>query len=167
VKSTFRLSRMHIVFPNIYYCSFLISCISSSFRFIHFSSRGINELLKTGWKVQGTSNDKKVLEIYDKSKWGYRENDSMLIGGFEQREAVVGAEITLTHAPSETNTQANISVTQESHHTPPSPVATTRTPTGSVVNNTTSTVYSQHQYGSPPTTPGGGGSGHNNGSPPL
>ena len=36
------------------------------------------------------------MEIFDKSKLGYEDNESMLIGGFEQKEAVVGTEITFT-----------------------------------------------------------------------
>jgi len=69
---------------------------------------GVDELLKTGWNIKGSQ-----MEIYDKTKVGYRDDDSVLMGGFEQKHKVIGAEIT---------------VSQQSTTTPPS----TRTPdTGS------------------------------------
>jgi len=62
------------------------------------TEEGVDELLKTGWKVKGSQ-----MEVYEKHKLGYRDDDSMLIGGFEQQEMFdVGAEITLTHPSSET-----------------------------------------------------------------
>ena len=71
------------------------------------TERGVDELLKTGWKIKGSH-----MEIYDKSKLGYDDDQgSMLIGGFEQREAAaIGAEITVTHPESETIN------TPETHH---------------------------------------------------
>lgn len=54
------------------------------------TEEGVDALLNTGWKVNGSK-----MEIYDKRGWGYRDDDSMLIGGCEQTE-FVGAEITVT-----------------------------------------------------------------------
>lgn len=55
------------------------------------SEDGVKELLKTGWILTKSNH----MEVYDRSKVGYNDNDSMLIGGFQQREAVVGTEITI------------------------------------------------------------------------
>jgi hypothetical protein len=63
------------------------------------SEEGVKELLRTGWAVKGSQ-----MEIFDKSKMGYRDDDSMLIGGFEQKEAMVGTEITVTQDESATVT---------------------------------------------------------------
>jgi hypothetical protein len=53
------------------------------------SEEGVKELLNTGWILCDNR-----MEVYDKSKYGYKDDESMLIGGFEQKEAVVGTEIT-------------------------------------------------------------------------
>ena len=45
------------------------------------SEEGVKELLNTGWVLH-----KDRMEVYDKTRVGYRDDDSMLIGGFEQRE---------------------------------------------------------------------------------
>lgn len=69
---------------------------------------GVDELLKTGWKVKGAR-----MEVYDKSKMGYEDNDSMLIGGYEQKPtmkdvvecapaAAAGEALTVTNPESET-----------------------------------------------------------------
>ena len=60
------------------------------------TEEGVEELLRTGWKLRGSQ-----MEVYDKKNAGYRDDDSMLIGGFEQCE-IVGAEITVTQPESET-----------------------------------------------------------------
>lgn len=60
------------------------------------TEEGVDELLRTGWKLRGTR-----MEIYDKRNIGYRDDDSMLIGGYEQKE-FVGAEIVVTHPTRET-----------------------------------------------------------------
>jgi hypothetical protein len=60
------------------------------------TEEGVDELLKTGWKLKGSK-----MEVYNKAGLGYRDDDSMLIGGYEQCE-FVGAEITVTHPESET-----------------------------------------------------------------
>ena len=57
------------------------------------TQEGVEELLRTGWKIRGTK-----MEVYDKKDVGYRDDDSMLIGGFEQCEQVIGAEITVTQS---------------------------------------------------------------------
>ena len=56
------------------------------------TEEGVSELLRTGWKIKGAK-----MELYDKKDVGYRDDDSMLIGGYEQKE-FVGAEITVTHS---------------------------------------------------------------------
>lgn len=52
------------------------------------SEEGVKQLLNTGWTLKGDR-----MEVYDKSKVGYSDDDSMLIGGFEQKIALVGNEI--------------------------------------------------------------------------
>jgi hypothetical protein len=53
------------------------------------TEEGVDALLNTGWKVKGSK-----MEVYDKRGWGYNDDDSMFLGGYEQRH--VGAEITVT-----------------------------------------------------------------------
>lgn len=53
------------------------------------TEEGVDELLRVGWKLDGSK-----IELYDNKKAGYEENDSMLIGGFQQ--TVLGAEITVS-----------------------------------------------------------------------
>jgi hypothetical protein len=57
------------------------------------TEEGVDELLGTGWKVKCSN-----MEIYDKTKLGYTDDDSILMGGFEQKHEVVGAEITVTQS---------------------------------------------------------------------
>ena len=52
------------------------------------SEEGVEELLKTGWILREDR-----MEVYDKTRVGYRDDDSMLIGGFEQREPGPGTVI--------------------------------------------------------------------------
>ena len=52
------------------------------------SEEGINTLLGTAWALEGSK-----MQVYDKTQMGYRDDDSIFLGGFEQKEAVVGAEI--------------------------------------------------------------------------
>ncbi|GAX28739.1 hypothetical protein FisN_25Lh207 [Fistulifera solaris] len=54
------------------------------------TEQGVDHLLRMGWKVDGCK-----MEVYDKRKIGYEDNDSMLIGGFQQT-IPVGAEITMS-----------------------------------------------------------------------
>lgn len=54
------------------------------------SEEGVKQLLNTGWTLKGDR-----MEVYDKSKVGYSDDDSMLIGGFEQKIALVGSEINI------------------------------------------------------------------------
>lgn len=37
------------------------------------------------------------MEVYDKNGLGYRDDDSMLMGGYYDQNAYMGAEITVTH----------------------------------------------------------------------
>lgn len=59
---------------------------------------GVDEMLKLGWKLDGTK-----MEVYDKSKQGYDDGDSMLIGGYEQKIATddVAAMITENRTPTQ------------------------------------------------------------------
>jgi hypothetical protein len=52
---------------------------------------GVNAILSTAWTVNGT----KIQVFEKKDGYGYDDDDSMLIGGYEQREAS-GGEITVT-----------------------------------------------------------------------
>ena len=45
------------------------------------SEKGVDELLRTGWKIRGSR-----MEIYDKASLGYGDDGSLFIGGFEQTE---------------------------------------------------------------------------------
>ena len=63
------------------------------------TEEGVNALLDTGWKVKGSR-----MEVFDKTGWGYRDDDSMLIGGCFDPSAYVGAEITVTHDSATANT---------------------------------------------------------------
>ncbi|GAX18211.1 hypothetical protein FisN_25Hh195 [Fistulifera solaris] len=60
------------------------------------TEEGVDELLRTGWKVKGS-----LMEVYDRKNMGYRDDDSMLIGGYEQR-VPVGSEIAVSRTQSET-----------------------------------------------------------------
>jgi len=53
------------------------------------SEEGVKDLLRSGWIVKGNR-----MKIFDKSKLGYRDDSSILVGGFEQKEPVIGSEIT-------------------------------------------------------------------------
>jgi hypothetical protein len=103
------------------------------------SEEGVNELLKTGWKVQqhggggGTTTTRskttrRFLEIYDKSKWGYEDDDSMLMGGYQQRE---GGSFGNYHVNDVDDTTPE-SVTQTTYEPtttqPPSPTSPSRSP---------------------------------------
>lgn len=52
------------------------------------SEEGVAELLRMGWKLEGTE-----MEIFDKAGWGYRDDDSLFMGGYEPK---VSEEITVT-----------------------------------------------------------------------
>jgi hypothetical protein len=54
------------------------------------TEEGVDALLNTGWKVKGSK-----MEVYDKAGWGYRDDDSMLIGGVEQ-STFADADVTVT-----------------------------------------------------------------------
>lgn len=56
------------------------------------TEEGVDELLRMGWKLDGSK-----MEVYDKRKLGYQDNDSMLAGGFQQT-VIVGAEITVSQS---------------------------------------------------------------------
>lgn len=57
------------------------------------TEEGVDALLDTGWKVKGSR-----MEVYDKKGVGYRDEDSMLMGGCYDggNAACIGAEITVT-----------------------------------------------------------------------
>jgi hypothetical protein len=52
---------------------------------------GVDELLRTGWHFKGNR-----MEIYDHTGVGYRDDDSVFLGGYEQKE-VIGVQVSLTH----------------------------------------------------------------------
>lgn len=54
------------------------------------TEQGVDALLSTGWKVRGSK-----MEVFNKEKAGYRDDDSILLGGYEPT-AYLGAEITVT-----------------------------------------------------------------------
>jgi hypothetical protein len=58
---------------------------------------GIDELLRTGWHVSGNK-----MEIYDRSGLGYRDDDSLFQGGYEQKETIIGLAISMTRPESGT-----------------------------------------------------------------
>ena len=81
------------------------------------SEDGMNELLGIGWVLKDEE-----LVVFDKSKAGYSDNDSVFRGGFQQREVIVGAEISVTM--------------QDSVSTPPD-AGTVETQEFGIVNNLT------------------------------
>lgn len=62
------------------------------------TEEGVDALLQTTWKFRG---DK--MEVYKKSRWGYRDDESILLGGFQQTE-FPGAEVTVTQQESDEST---------------------------------------------------------------
>lgn len=63
------------------------------------TEQGVEALLSTGWKFK----DSTVMEVYNKAGMGYRDDDSMLLGGYEQ-----------THTtPSIGNEGGNVSSSQQ------------------------------------------------------
>lgn len=44
------------------------------------TEQGVEALLNTGWKFK----DSTLMEVYNKAGMGYRDDDSMLLGGHEQ-----------------------------------------------------------------------------------
>jgi hypothetical protein len=44
------------------------------------TEQGLEALLSTGWKFK----DSTLMEVYNKTGMGYRDDDSMLLGGYEQ-----------------------------------------------------------------------------------
>ena len=55
------------------------------------TQEGVEEILKTGGKISGSN-----MEVYERKNEGYRDDDSLFMGGYEQREYQVGAEVTVT-----------------------------------------------------------------------
>jgi len=79
------------------------------------TEEGVDALLNTGWKVKGSR-----MEVYDKKGVGYHDDDSMLIGGYEQG-AIVGAEITVTQESVTTPDLETIGSSGPPPHSPYSP----------------------------------------------
>ena len=79
------------------------------------TEEGVDELLRTCWKVKGSR-----IEIYDKKNVGYKDDDSMLIGGYQQQE-IVGAEITVTQQTSSDEMTPERSRRTISTDSPPTP----------------------------------------------
>jgi hypothetical protein len=75
------------------------------------TEQGVEELLRNGWALRG---DK--MEVYDKRNVGYRDDDSVFVGGYEQKE-FVGAEITVTAHPSSQTTRPWSETTRPSSET--------------------------------------------------
>ena len=84
------------------------------------SEEGVKELLNTGWVLRDDR-----MEVFHKDRVGYRDDDSMLIGGFEQREPGPGTEIVtptittheITSTRDASTTQQDMSI-QQSHEEP-------------------------------------------------
>lgn len=75
------------------------------------TEEGVNEILQVGWKYQQHENGKEAqlfLQVYDKSKVGYSDDCSMLMGGIE-RKAIDDRATPESTAPTEreTNTITN------------------------------------------------------------
>jgi hypothetical protein len=64
------------------------------------TEQGVNDILQVGWKYKeqntGGQPSKLFLQVYDKSKLGYDEDNSMLMGGVEQT-AVTANTASLTN----------------------------------------------------------------------
>ena len=46
------------------------------------TEEGVDALLETAWKVQGDR-----MQVYNKGRWGYRDDDSIFMGGFQHGDA--------------------------------------------------------------------------------
>jgi hypothetical protein len=68
------------------------------------TEEGVEELLSKGWAIQ----DNKIV-VFNKKKVGYRDDSSILNGGFEQNEGIVDCEVTVTHPSSETTPETRTS----------------------------------------------------------
>jgi hypothetical protein len=53
------------------------------------TEQGVEALLSTGWKVNNT-----IMEVYHKDGIGYRDDDSMLLGGYQQTLGISSSETT-------------------------------------------------------------------------
>jgi len=62
------------------------------------SEDGVKELLETGWKI---NNGK--MEVFDKSQWGYSDNESIFQGGYHQTETPIGTQISVTQPVTESS----------------------------------------------------------------
>jgi hypothetical protein len=70
------------------------------------NEKGVDEILQMGWKLKGGH-----MEIYDKTNLGYSDDNSLFLGGYEQREPGALCEITVTHPTeeaSDTNTRVEL-----------------------------------------------------------
>jgi hypothetical protein len=47
------------------------------------TEEGVDALLDTTWKYRGD-----VMEVYNRGRLGYRDDDSLLMGGFQQTDGV-------------------------------------------------------------------------------
>lgn len=45
------------------------------------TEEGVDALLQTTWKYRGD-----IMEVYNRGRLGYRDDDSILMGGFQQTE---------------------------------------------------------------------------------
>jgi hypothetical protein len=67
------------------------------------TEEGVDALLETTWKLRGDN-----LRIYNKAGWGYKDDDSMLMGGYHQ--TCLGADST-SHTDSGEDTLPTLSPT--------------------------------------------------------
>jgi hypothetical protein len=47
------------------------------------TEEGVDALLQTTWKYRGD-----IMEVYNRGQLGYRDDDSILMGGFQQTEGL-------------------------------------------------------------------------------
>lgn len=71
------------------------------------TEEGVNDILQVGWKYQKPkdgSTSQLFLQVYDKSKLGYNDDSSMLMGGVEKAAIATNKALTNATAPTERDT---------------------------------------------------------------
>jgi hypothetical protein len=87
-----------------------------------FTEKGINDLLQVGWKYHqdhhqdGTNDPQLFLQVYDKGKIGYNDDNSILQGGIEQ-EVIATNTNTNTTVPTSTSAATTMTPPPDSNNT--------------------------------------------------
>jgi hypothetical protein len=94
-----------------------------------FTEKGIDDLLQVGWKYkyhQDGNDPQLFLQVYDKGKMGYNDDNSILQGGIE-REVIATTTVPTSAATTMTPSDSN-NTSRDSSHALPSSTFTSTTP---------------------------------------